>query len=126
MFNEFRQRVQTSGAAPVTNVTSLAPSAPTPLAPTSAPEATVDTELLDWLEMKGRLHEMLLERLNLSMIDKVDPQELKRQVTTVVAPILESENKFLRGGEMQKLIDELLYEVTGLGLSLIHIYAADD
>ena len=39
-----------------------------------------DAKLTERLELKGRLHSALLERLNLSVIDKVQTDELRREV----------------------------------------------
>lgn len=77
-------------------------------------EAT-DQELSAWLDMKSQLHEVLLERLNLSVIDKVDPNELRRQVAGLVSNELTQEGRPMRSEEFKKLIDELLHEVLGFG-----------
>ena len=42
-----------------------------------------DKELNDRLALKSRLHEALLERLNLSVIDKVQTEELRREVANL-------------------------------------------
>lgn len=74
-----------------------------------------DRELLQSLELKSRLHEVLLERLNLAAIDKVDPEELRREVSELVSEELRLSGKPLRAEEFRKLVNELMDEVLGLG-----------
>jgi len=40
--------------------------------------AVEEKELAEWLELKSTLHEALLERLNLSVIEKVENDVLRR------------------------------------------------
>jgi pilus assembly protein CpaF len=74
-----------------------------------------DRELLQSLELKSRLHEVLLERLNLAAIDKVDPEELRREVAELVNEELRDSGKPLRADEFRRLVNELMDEVLGLG-----------
>ncbi|MFN6007157.1 MAG: CpaF family protein, partial [Paracoccaceae bacterium] len=70
-----------------------------------------DRELLQSLELKSRLHELLLDRLNLSVIDKVDPEELRREVSELVNEELRQTGRPLRADEFRKLVNELMDEV---------------
>lgn len=74
-----------------------------------------DRELLQSLELKSRLHELLLDRLNLAVIDKVDPEELRREVSELVNEELRQSGRPLRAEEFRKLVNELMDEVLGLG-----------
>ncbi|WP_431298236.1 CpaF family protein [Tabrizicola sp. BL-A-41-H6] len=74
-----------------------------------------DRELQESLELKSRLHEVLLERLNLAAIDKVEPEELRREVSALVNDELRDSGKPLRAEEFRKLVSELMDEVLGLG-----------
>ncbi|OWY12767.1 type II secretion system protein E [Thioclava sp. F34-6] len=67
------------------------------------------------LELKSRLHDALLDRLNLSMLDKVVPEELRREVAALVSEELRDAKTPLRAEEFKTLVDELLNEVLGLG-----------
>ncbi len=75
----------------------------------------VDEALQAHLELKNRLHEALLDRLNLAMIDKVERSELRRQVANLVKDILDTEGVPVRADSFATLIDELIFEVLGLG-----------
>jgi pilus assembly protein CpaF len=68
-----------------------------------------------WLDLKMRLHERLLEELNLAAIDKVPQADLRREVAAIVGDLLASENTALNAKEFGQLVDELLDEVMGLG-----------
>ncbi|MFN0114976.1 MAG: CpaF family protein [Paracoccaceae bacterium] len=79
------------------------------------PPDAAEAELVDRLELKSRLHDVLLERLNLAVIDKVQPEDLRREVAALVSQTLAQERHPMRAEEMKTLIDELLDEVLGLG-----------
>jgi pilus assembly protein CpaF len=76
-----------------------------------------ERDLLKRLELKGRLHDAVLERLNLNVIEKVDADDLRREVTALVNQVLATENTPLPSAEFKLLVDELLHEVMGLGRS---------
>ncbi len=81
----------------------------------SPPQIQVDEELQSHLELKSRLHEALLDRLNLSVIDKVEKPELRRQIAALVTQMLEAESIPMRADAFSQLVDELIFEVMGLG-----------
>jgi len=88
-----------------------------------APEVTLqdrqraerDEQLSRWLDLKTRLHERLLEELNLAAIEKVAKADLRREVAAIVNELLTSEGTALNAKEFSLLIEELLDEVLGLG-----------
>ena len=59
--------------------------APVKAAPETAP--AFEESQRRALELKSRLHDALLDRLNLSMIDKVVPEELRREVSAKIDAI---------------------------------------
>ena len=108
MFKEFRNR-QGEKAENV-----IAMQMPAPAEPVAKFEE-VDKDHQEHLELKNRLHEALLDRLNLSVIDKVEKSELRRQIAGLVTQLLELENKPMRADAFSQLVDELIFEVMGLG-----------
>ena len=74
-----------------------------------------DKELKDRLDLKSRLHEALLERLNLSVIDKVATDELRREVASLVQTVLAEEKRPMRTEDFKLIVDELMDEVLGYG-----------
>lgn len=112
MFNEYRSR----RAASKSNVLVLDQQqklAPPPMAQLS--EETVDPDLQAHLELKSRLHGELLDRLNLSVIGKVEHSELKRQIASLVTSLVEEEGVHMRSESFSALVEELIHEVMGLG-----------
>ncbi|HET6518759.1 MAG TPA: CpaF family protein [Geminicoccaceae bacterium] len=97
--------------------------APGPNGAAPAPEPTPrdhrradqNDQLRQWLDLKTRLHERLLEELNLSAIEKVAKADLRREVATIVNEMLAGEATALNAKEFNLLIEELLDEVLGLG-----------
>lgn len=74
-----------------------------------------DKDLSDRLELKSRLHEALLERLNLSVIDKVQTEELRREVANLAQAVLAEEKRPMRTEDFKAIVDELMHEVLGYG-----------
>ncbi|MEM1351684.1 MAG: CpaF family protein [Pseudomonadota bacterium] len=70
---------------------------------------------MDRLELKGRLHNKLLDTLNLAVLDKIENDVLRREVGNLVTEGLREEGRALRGDALKELVDELMYEVQGLG-----------
>jgi pilus assembly protein CpaF len=110
MCKDFRKRKD----APDGNVVALKAGKSQPAAPIETSPG-IDTDLQAHLELKSRLHEALLDRLNLSMIDKVQKPELKRQIAGLVTKLLEEEGVPMRTEDFATLVDELIFEVMGLG-----------
>ncbi|MGB8623335.1 MAG: CpaF family protein [Paracoccaceae bacterium] len=87
-------------------------------APPEAPGVVrpeIDSDLQARLELKSRLHEALLDRLNLAVIDKVEKSELRRQIAALVTHLLDAEGVPMRAEAFSSLVDELIFEVMGLG-----------
>mgnify|MGYP001814837297 CR=1 FL=1 len=74
-----------------------------------------DLNLTRRLELKSELHEALLDRLNLSVVEKVEPEELRREVAELVNETLAARGNPMRAEEFRELVDELIDEVLGLG-----------
>ncbi len=110
MFRHFTRSDKPSAS----NVVELGPKTHRPVAAQPAPDPQ-DQELIARLELKSHLHDILLDRLNLAVIDKVQPEELRREVASLVSQILSDEGRPMRAEEFKKLVDELLDEVLGFG-----------
>lgn len=80
-----------------------------------ASRLAAEAALLDRLELKARLHNKLLDTLNLSVLDKIENDVLRREVGNLVTEGLREEGRALRGDALKELVDELMYEVQGLG-----------
>ena len=67
------------------------------------------------LTLRVDLHKRLLEELNLSAIDKVSESELKTEINNVVREELRNSDLVLSRNELDRLCNELIDEVVGLG-----------
>jgi pilus assembly protein CpaF len=67
------------------------------------------------LALRVDLHKRLLEELNLAAIDKVSERELKTEIGAVVREAMVDSDLVLSRTELDRLTDELVDEVTGLG-----------
>jgi pilus assembly protein CpaF len=122
MFRRFRGEIKNAPTAPRQNSTADAPAgaavvldeAPVvPFAP-SRPVAPA-APLVDWTDLKVRFHQRLLDILNLSAIDKVPREELQRECSVIVKELLIEEGVALNSGEFNRLVEEIMDEVLGLG-----------
>lgn len=78
-------------------------------------QPAVDAALRARLDLKSRLHEVLLSRLNLAVLDRVERSDLKAEIGALVQDFLSAENRPMRAEDADQLTDELLDEVLGLG-----------
>jgi pilus assembly protein CpaF len=68
-----------------------------------------------YTELKMRLHQRLLDMINLSVIDKMSPDEFRREIGEMVRELLLEESKPLNLSERTQLVDDILDELLGLG-----------
>ncbi|MGL5008497.1 MAG: hypothetical protein ACRC6I_01340, partial [Paracoccaceae bacterium] len=121
MFKGFETRViqpkaQAAPAAPLRSVTpvlklSQSQPAAAPSATESRARAAADATQLQQIELKGQLHEVLLDQLNLAMIEKVKRPELRREISGLVSTYVKDNSIDLRPDEFGQLVDDLLDEV---------------
>ncbi|OEU81464.1 MAG: pilus assembly protein CpaF [Desulfobulbaceae bacterium C00003063] len=69
----------------------------------------------EYQELKGRIHDKLLNMLDLRMLDSVENTILEREIRNVTDNILASESVPLNVSERQQIIKEIQAEVLGLG-----------
>ena len=114
MFKDFAlRRADRKADVPLTH---SAPAAePQPKSVNIVPYRKIDDSLREYLDLKSRLHEELLGRLNLTVLDKVDRSELRREIGSLVHDFLASESLPMRADDTERLTDELIDEVMGLG-----------
>ena len=117
MFSKFAKQVTTTTAA-----TKLPPPGPAQaFAPAAGPKTEDSTEDMNgaaasrFTDLKVRLHQRLLEMINLSVIDKMSPEEFRTEVTKLIKELLLEESRPLNQREQTQLIDDIIDEVLGLG-----------
>ena len=68
-----------------------------------------------WLEQKVRIHGKIIDEIDLSALDGMSKDELKKQVIAIVKEIAAEEQMRLNAKEIDVLADGIYYEMTGLG-----------
>ena len=71
----------------------------------------------EYFELKTRIHDRLLDQIDLSLIDKLDQDTLRRELRGFVERALQQEgaNLPLNAAERERLLTEIQDEVLGLG-----------
>src|SRR5499427_4625504 len=81
------------------------------------PEQQTESPLLSdrLLDAKVRLHRRLIEEINLSALDKVPEEEIRRHVQKLVSQYVLAERLALNTQELNDFVLEIIDEMTGLG-----------
>lgn len=66
-------------------------------------------------ELKHKLHNRLIEELNLAALDIIDTTQIRPEISGVVERFLAEENVLLNSEERKELTDQVLDELLGLG-----------
>jgi len=74
-----------------------------------------DASAQDIQELKHRIHRHLLDRMNLAIIDQLDPLTVRNEIGSLVRAILEEEPVPLNAEERVALVKSIQDEVLGLG-----------
>jgi len=67
------------------------------------------------LRMRMAIHQGLLDRINLSMLDKLPEEQIKAEIAQIVPELLVSFDQPLNRDERTNLVDEVMDELLGLG-----------
>jgi pilus assembly protein CpaF len=115
-------RFTTRAAAPPppAEAPTIAPDAPPIAPPEPAPaggEASASARLLSerLLDAKVRLHRRLIEEINLSALERLPGEEVRRHVFGMVSQYIIAERLPLNAEELDLFVAEILDEMTGLG-----------
>ncbi len=80
----------------------------------SAPEAA-ERDLHAYQRMKSRVHQRLLERLDLHALEGMVPERLRQELGGLVERLLGEENLVLNAAERRTLVRDIQDEMVGLG-----------
>jgi pilus assembly protein CpaF len=69
----------------------------------------------DGIGLRLRIHERLLDLLNLSVLEKTPRENLRSEIRTVVAQLLQQEKRLLTPTQTEQLTEDVLDELLGLG-----------
>jgi pilus assembly protein CpaF len=79
------------------------------LVPGASPQSESD------IALKVRIHQQLIGLLNLSLLDKTPRETLRHEIRGVVSVLLADEKRFLTIHQTDRLIEDVLDELLGLG-----------
>ncbi|MBX7105498.1 MAG: CpaF family protein [Gemmataceae bacterium] len=65
--------------------------------------------------MKSDIHRRIIEMLDISKLEKVKPDRLRRDVRTLAEKLTRDSSEMLNDVEQERMIDEVMHEVFGLG-----------
>jgi pilus assembly protein CpaF len=68
-----------------------------------------------FLSLKVRLHQKLIDELNLSAIEKMPRAEFENEVGDIIRDMLSKETTLLNERERKQMVTEILDELLGLG-----------
>jgi pilus assembly protein CpaF len=83
--------------------------------PLDASHPADDPELTHYLQLKARIHRSLIQRMNLSSIERMPVEQLRPEVDRLVADLLAQEALPLNSSEKVRLTDDLIDELRGFG-----------
>jgi pilus assembly protein CpaF len=66
-------------------------------------------------KLKAEIHRQLVELLDISRLEKMKPERLRREVRALAMQLAQSTSEPLDEGERERLIDEVMNEAFGLG-----------
>src|SRR6202171_6760564 len=85
-------------------------------APEPPPPPAANSLLTDkLLDAKVRLHRKLIEEINLSALEKLPEEEIRKHVQQLVSQYILVERLALNAQELAGFVNEILDEMTGLG-----------
>ena len=104
-----------SSAAPASPETPQGQAAPPPAAPPATPRAKPEPAGFDLLNAKLKVHGQLIDELDLSALEKLDDETLRRRVRGIISEIIRKEDMALSAAEETSFADAVMDEMTGLG-----------
>src|SRR5258706_4620778 len=69
----------------------------------------------DGIGLRLRIHERLLDLLNLSVLEKTPREGLRTEIRVVVMQLLQQEKRLLTPSQIEQLTEDVLDELLGLG-----------
>lgn len=84
-------------------------------APSSRQRSEPEPASFDLLDAKLRVHAKLIDELDLSALDKLDDETMRRRVRGIISEIIRKEEMALSAAEEASFADAVMDEMTGLG-----------
>ncbi|MBP2293763.1 CpaF family protein [Azospirillum rugosum] len=111
MFGRFR-----GGAAALVEPAPTAEPRPAPAPEPTAPARPVSFEDSErYIDLKVSLHRKLIDVINLAALDKMERDDIAREVNEILGDLLADEQIALNAGERSRLTRDIIDELLGLG-----------
>jgi pilus assembly protein CpaF len=81
----------------------------------ATPSRPADSKESTFEELKQRIHNKLVDKLDLSRVGELEGETLRREIRLVVEHLCDSEDTLLNRNERDRLVNEVLDETFGLG-----------
>jgi len=88
---------------------------PMAAAPADSTQDDMDAANRVYTEVKVRLHQRLLEEINLAAIEKLPPEAFREQTAGIITRLLKAERVQLNQREQVQITDDVIDEMIGLG-----------
>ena len=85
------------------------------MAKIATPSRPADSKENTFEELKQRIHNKLVDKLDLSRVGELEGDTLRREIRLVVEHLCDSEDTLLNRNERDRLVNEVLDETFGLG-----------
>src|SRR5271155_3233797 len=86
-----------------------------PPAPVRAPSTPTSAGGSQFEQLKMRIHQQLVERLDVQNLRSLPPETVRAEVRIVIRELCQSEKGLLSSGDQERLMDEVIDETFGLG-----------
>jgi len=80
-----------------------------------SPVRQTDSKESSFEELKQRIHNKLVDKLDLSRVGELEGESLRREIRLVIEHLCDTEDTLLNRNERERLINEVLDETFGLG-----------
>ncbi|WP_448207803.1 CpaF family protein [Azospirillum sp. sgz302134] len=112
MFGRFRGGAAVAIVEPAPAAEPTLPAAPEPAAP---PRPAAFEESERYIDLKVSLHRKLIDVINLSALEKMEREDIAREVNEILGELLADEQIALNTGERSRLTRDIIDELLGLG-----------
>ena len=82
--------------------------------PVTAQQASA-ADIRSYQELKSRIHQKLLDRVDLAVMESMAPNRLQEELKTLVERLLSEETLAINEAERRRLVRDIQHEVLGLG-----------
>jgi pilus assembly protein CpaF len=82
---------------------------------TAAPEVAPTHDTDKFISLKVLIHQQLLDRVNLSLLDKMPREAIEKEISAIISELLASQSEVLNRTERSALSEDVLHELLGLG-----------